>query len=92
MQLFGERASNPLQSESPTAYRKRVLTSLQKHSDRFKDARLDGLYGPVLDEIEQGIYADAQAAARSGAGNTGALTEVVSTDESAGKLLDTTAT
>lgn len=62
-QLFGEHVEGPLPAESATSYRKRVLTRFQKHSDRFKNVRIDSLSGPVLDEVERVVYADAQAAA-----------------------------
>lgn len=63
MQLRGQHAPQPMAGESARSYRLRVLAGLGKYSDRFKDISIDKLDGAVLDEIEKGIYNDAQAAA-----------------------------
>ncbi|HQT62174.1 DUF6582 domain-containing protein [Acidiphilium sp.] len=63
MQLHGSRAPQPMSGESSRSYRLRVLAGLRGHSERFKDIAIDKLDGAVLDEIERGIFTDAQAAA-----------------------------
>ncbi|MDE2391816.1 MAG: hypothetical protein KGL65_09435, partial [Rhodospirillales bacterium] len=62
LQLHGKRAPQPMHNESARAYRLRVLAGMRPLSDRFKDIQLDKLDGAVLDEIERGIFNDAQAA------------------------------
>lgn len=61
---FGEHATAPLPGETSVAYRKRVLTSFQKHSTRFASADLGRLDAATLGPIEDLILADAAAAAR----------------------------
>lgn len=86
-QLFGEHADAPFANESPLSYRRRILGKFQKHSSRFADVRVDRLDGAVLDEIERGIYADAQAAASSPSVMApGVLIPQVSTDEAGRKI------
>ena len=81
-QLFGERVDAPLSTESALSFRKRTLAKFQKYSDRFKDIKIDALDGAVLDTIEDGIYADASAAALSPANlPEGRLIPVRSVDE-----------
>ena len=86
-QLFGQHADAPFANESPLSYRRRILSKFQKHSSRFMDVRVDSLDGAVLDEIERGIYADAQAAASSPSKMApGVLIPLVSTDEAGRKI------
>ena len=62
-QMFGDSASQPLHSENPIAYRKRLAERFKKHSAEFKETRLDSIDGATFDLIEAKIYADASAAA-----------------------------
>ncbi|MDE3023897.1 MAG: NUDIX hydrolase, partial [Pseudomonadota bacterium] len=61
--LFGDSVSPPVAGESSIEYRKRLAAKFQKHCDKFKSVRLDSLEGPVFDEVERTIYADAQTSA-----------------------------
>jgi hypothetical protein len=63
--MFGDRASPPIPGERPVDYRKRLLGRFQKHSERFKDSRLDSLDQAMLGPIEDIVYADAIQAAKS---------------------------
>jgi 8-oxo-dGTP pyrophosphatase MutT (NUDIX family) len=63
--MFGDSVSPPLHGESPIAYRKRLAAKFQKHSEVMKDEKLDGLSERAFAVVEDRIYADAQAAARS---------------------------
>ncbi len=63
LQLHGKRAPQPMHNESARSYRLRVLAGMRPYSDRFKDIQLDKLDGAVLDEIERGIFNDAQSMA-----------------------------
>jgi len=64
-QMFGDSVPAPLHGESPIAYRQRLASKFQKHSDKFKGIRLDSLDGVVFDTVEEQIRVDAQAVARS---------------------------
>ena len=63
--LFGERAPAPIPGETSLDYRKRLLGKFQKHSARFKETRFDSLDASVLGPVEEIVYADSAAAARS---------------------------
>jgi hypothetical protein len=63
--MFGERAPQPFPGERPLDYRKRALSKFQRHSERFKDSRLDSLDDATLSATEEHVYHDAQVAARS---------------------------
>ena len=63
--LFGERALPPMLGEGSVAYRKRVLASFQKHSQRLGTFDLARLDATSLVPIEDLILADAADAARS---------------------------
>ena len=63
--MFGDRASAPIPGERPLDYRKRLLGRFQKHSDHFKNSRLDSLDEALLGPIEDLVYADAVQAAKS---------------------------
>lgn len=62
--LFGERITAPTAGETELGYRRRVLKGFLKHSEQFKDARLDSVDGATLNLIENQVYADSQAASR----------------------------
>jgi hypothetical protein len=63
MSMFGASASAPLHGESPIEYRRRLASSLQKHSSEMKGVKLDALDGAMFKMAEDRIYADAQSAA-----------------------------
>lgn len=63
-QAFGDRAPQPQAGEDKLAYRRRLAGDLKKHTTRFKDVNLHAIHDEqALNVIEQGIYADAEAAA-----------------------------
>ena len=64
-QMFGEDVPPPLHGEKPIEYRKRLAGKFAKHSEALKGARLDSLDAATFHVLEERIYADAQAAARS---------------------------
>jgi broad specificity phosphatase PhoE len=67
---FGKSASRPLQGESLTAYRKRMLRGLQAHSDEMKNVNINSIKDDaMLSVVEKRVYADALAASRG----TGAI-------------------
>ncbi|HQU25247.1 MAG TPA: DUF2213 domain-containing protein [Acidiphilium sp.] len=86
LQLLGERPIAPLPGESATGYRKRVLAGLKKHSGKLKDIAVDALDGAALDTIEDAIFADAQAAARTPNAVRGKLIAIVTTDAAGRKI------
>jgi hypothetical protein len=57
--------SPPLYDESPIAYRKRCASAFQKHSPKAKGVELKNLDAATFEVMEELIYADAQAAART---------------------------
>jgi len=62
---FGKSASRPLQGESLTAYRKRMLRGLQAHSDEMKTVNINSIKDEaMLAIVEKRVYADALAASR----------------------------
>jgi predicted RNase H-like nuclease (RuvC/YqgF family) len=69
-QMLGDSIPAPLHGESPIAYRQRLASRFQKHSERMKSVRLDSLEGAMLDMAEERIRMDAQAFARSPAAVT----------------------
>jgi hypothetical protein len=76
--MFGDRALQPIPGETPLAYRKRLLSRFQRHSDRFKETRFDALDGATLGTVEDVVYADASSAARQpGTVQTGMLIPVI---------------
>lgn len=84
-QLFNERAPRPLAAEAPLAYRKRLLKPFLKHSKAWKDVNLAVLDSVTLANVEEQVYADARAAARSPKDiGPGQLREIVRTDENTG--------
>ena len=67
---FGKSASRPLQGESLTAYRKRMVRGLQAHSDEMKNINVNSIKDEaMLSIVEKRVYADALAASRG----TGAI-------------------
>ncbi len=84
--MFGQSVSSPRLGETSIAYRKRLAADLQKYSPQFKDARLDAVDHPTLTAMEDRIYADAVATARSGNVPRGQLREVKERDAS-GRLI-----
>jgi hypothetical protein len=79
--LFGDRASPPIPGENSLAYRRRLLSRFQRHSDRFKDKRFDSADSDTLSLVEDTVYADAANAAKSpGAEAIGRLIPVERTD------------
>ena len=79
---FGEKAPAPMMGESLMAYRKRLVTKVQAHSDRFKGANLMAIAdSATMDAIESAIYADALVVAQTPATiPAGVLMESVRTD------------
>lgn len=69
-QMLGDSIPAPVHGESPIAYRQRLASRFQKHSERMKAVRLDSLDGAMLDMAEEQIRMDAQAFARSPAAMT----------------------
>ena len=67
LSAFGKSASRPLQGESLTAYRKRLLRGLQAYSDSYKDINLiKEIKGEkMLSLAEKQIFNDALVAAKS---------------------------
>jgi hypothetical protein len=67
LSAFGKSASRPLQGESLTAYRKRLLRGLQAYSDSYKDINLiKEIKGEkMLALAEKQIFNDALVAAKS---------------------------
>jgi hypothetical protein len=62
---FGKSASRPLEGESHTAYRKRLLRGLQSYSDEYKEVNLLAIKdAKLLDIAERRIMADALASAK----------------------------
>lgn len=82
-QMLGENAPAPLAGERPISYRKRLASKIQKHSDKFKEVKLDSIDGTVYDEVERNIYEDAKSAAskvvNAGSGKLIAIKELDST-------------
>jgi hypothetical protein len=68
---FGDKAPAPFTGEASLSYRKRLVGRFQRHSARFKDAKLDGLDATQLGAIEDFVYQDAQVAARNPATGAG---------------------
>lgn len=64
-QAFGDSVSPPLHGERPIEYRKRLAEKFKKHSAAMKNEKFDGLSDGAFAIVEERIYADAQAAARS---------------------------
>lgn len=64
-QQLGDSITPPLHGEKPIEYRKRLAAKFAKHSASLKGVRMDSLEGGAFDVIENQVYADAQAAARS---------------------------
>jgi hypothetical protein len=62
---FGDSVRPPLHGESPIQYRKALASKFQKHSASLKGVKLDALDADSFGVIEDRIYADAQAAART---------------------------
>lgn len=64
-QAFGDSAPPAMQGEDLDAYRRRLAGDLKKHT-KLKDANLHGVTDPVaFADMEERIYADAEAAANS---------------------------
>lgn len=62
-QGMGQHAPRYLPGESALGYRRRLARELQPHSKTFRDMNLGAISDPAaFTHIEQGIYADAQAA------------------------------
>lgn len=68
----GERASRPLDGESPLQYERRLVSQLQKHSPTWKDIDLTGIKDEAaFNNIALAVYKDASTAARSPTGIPG---------------------
>ena len=63
--MFGDSVRPPLHGENPIQYRKALASKFQKHSASVKDVKLDSLDAQSFAIVENQIYADAQAAART---------------------------
>jgi 8-oxo-dGTP pyrophosphatase MutT (NUDIX family) len=88
-QMLGDSIPAPLHGESPIAYRQRLASRFQKHSDKFKGIRLDSLDGVVFDTVEEQIRMDAQAYAKSPAVSpTGKLIPIVRSDEAGRRITE----
>ena len=86
---FGKSASRPLQGETVTAYRKRLLRGLQGYSDAYKKVNIRGIKDRALLSIaEKQIFADALAAAKSPVAYGDQLVEHRSTDRT-GRTIST---
>jgi len=85
---FGKSASRPLQGESVTSYRKRLLRGMQAYSDSFKGIDLNSIRdAKLLDLAEKQIFADAAMASRNSAGvPAGQLVEIHERDR-AGRII-----
>jgi hypothetical protein len=76
--LFGETASAPIPGEREMDYRRRLLETYKRHSSRFANTDLSRLDSSAVAPIEDHVYSDAEAAARTGAGiPAGTLVPVV---------------
>lgn len=85
-QMFGLRAEAPLAGEHLDSYRRRLVAPLMKYSERAKKINVDRLDSQSFPVIEDMVYADAQAAAKSPAAATpGRLVPQTFRDE-AGRL------
>ena len=88
-QMLGDSIPAPLHGESPIAYRQRLASRFQKHSDKFKGIRLDSLDGVVFDTVEEQIRMDAQAYARSpSVSPNGKLIPIVRRDEAGRQITE----
>lgn len=88
-QMLGDSIPAPLHGESPIAYRQRLASRFQKHSDKFKGIRLDSLDGAVFDTVEEQIRMDAQAYAKSPAVSpNGKLIPIVRSDEAGRRITE----
>lgn len=66
MAAFGKSANRPLKGEGLLSYRKRLLKGLQAFSDQFKSVDLAKITdAQLLTVVENHIFADAMAAAKS---------------------------
>lgn len=66
-QAFGDRAPSPLDGETPVAYKRRLGSKLQGHSQTWAGKRLSAISSEdVLDIALDAIYADSMTAARKG--------------------------
>jgi len=85
---FGKSASRPLQGESLTAYRKRMVRGLQAHSDEMKNVNINAIKDEaMLSIVEKRVYADALSASRgTGALAKGQLIEIQKKDR-AGRII-----
>ena len=63
--MFGGSASAPLPGETSVDYRRRMAAKFAPYSKRFAGARFDALDAATLAPIEDMIYSDAVAAAKS---------------------------
>lgn len=88
-QMLGDSIPAPLHGESPIAYRQRLASRFQRHSDKFKGIRLDSLDGVVFDTVEEQIRMDAQAYARSpSVSPNGKLIPIVRRDEAGRQITE----
>ncbi len=82
-QMLGENLPAPLAGERPISYRKRLASRIQKHSDKFRETKLDSLEGAIYDEVERNIYEGAKSAAskvvHAGSGKLIAIRELDAT-------------
>ena len=86
---FGKSASRPLQGESLSSYRKRLLRGLQGYSDAYKAVNLRAIFDKALLEIaEKQIFADAMAKAKTPVAYGDALVEHRTTDRT-GRTIST---
>jgi hypothetical protein len=62
---FGKRAPAPLPGERLAQYLPRILKPLQRHSETWRDVKIENFSGKNLEKIERDIIADAQVFADS---------------------------
>ena len=63
--VLGRPVPDAIPGESPISYRKRLADGLKKFSTMYATERLDSLSGNVFTGVEDRIYADAVAAAKT---------------------------
>jgi 8-oxo-dGTP pyrophosphatase MutT (NUDIX family) len=86
---FGKSASRPLQGESLSSYRKRLLRGLQGYSDAYKEINLRAISdNALLDIAEKQIFNDAMVKAKTPIAYGDALVEHRTTDRT-GRTIST---
>ena len=89
-QAFGDAAPRPLQGEDLLGYRRRLARGLKKHSPRWSNVNLSAVADQAaFDNIEEGIYNDAMATARSPVDvPLGQLREITSSDRTGRQITE----